>query len=78
MDRTNSIETASHHDEDDEFDEAEDESNMIDDDDDDDDYEDDDDEEETLAKLIETNRLELVNSIDLQRQLFFRYFNSFL
>ena len=77
MDRTNSIETASHHDEDDEFDEAEDESNMI-DDDDDDDYEDDDDEEETLAKLIETNRLELVNSIDLQRQLFFRYFNSFL
>ena len=66
MERTNSVETESHHeDEEEEFDE----SNVIDDEDDDDDDEYD---EETLGKLIETNHLDLVNSIDLQRQLLFR------
>ena len=66
MERTNSVETESHHE-----DEEEEESNVIDDEDDDDDDEEEYD-EETLGNLIETNHLDLVNSIDLQRQLLFR------
>ena len=67
MERTNSVETESHHE-----DEEEEESNVIDDEDDDDDDDEEEYDEETLGNLIETNHLDLVNSIDLQRQLLFR------